>query len=118
MKHHTFAFDFDGLIAQYDGFKGTDHIGEPIKEVVEAIKVLKNQGHKIIVYSTRDSKQLQQYCKKYQIPIDYFNENPEVKSGGNKPVPYAYVDDRTVLYKNQNAKQLVEELNNFKPYWN
>lgn len=115
----NYAFDFDGVIAQYDGYRGKDHAGPPVKEVVEAIRELKKRGHKIIVYgSTRDNGFLKSYCEKYDIPIDYFNENPEVAPGSDrKPVARVYIDDRAVTYKGQSSQQLVDEIENFEPYW-
>ncbi len=116
-KIRTYAFDFDGVVAKYDGFKGHEHQDEPISEVVKAIRFLKEKGHKILIYSTRGSKFLQEYCKKYDIPVDYFNENPNYKTDGHKPVAYVYIDDRAVLYKGQKAEKLVEEIEDFKAYW-
>ncbi len=112
------AFDFDGVIAQYDGFKGTEHAGEPIPSMVEVIRKLKDLGHSIIIYSTRGNDFLRDYCRKYEIPVDYFNENPN-KQGANpgKPIAYVYVDDRSVTYKGQDSESLFQEIINFKAYW-
>ena len=117
-KTRTYAFDFDGVIAEYDGFKGADVVGKPIESVVEAIRELKRQGHKVIIYSTRGKKVLKKYCAEHSIPIDYINHNPE-KEGENpyKPVAYVYVDDRAVCYKGQSAEELVLEILSFKPHW-
>ena len=117
-KVRPYAFDFDGVIAEYDGFKGHDHFGKPIEAVVNAIRILKQQGHKIIIYSTRGEEMLRKYCRDNDIPIDYINRNPE-KEGENpgKPVAYVYVDDRTVLYKGQSTEKLVEEILKFRAYW-
>jgi len=115
----TFAFDFDGVIAKYDGiFKGAEHLGKPHKEVINAIKELKKGGYKILIYSTRSSIILKKYCKKYNIPVDYINKNPEYKTGNpGKPVASVYVDDRALCYTGQKAKQLIKELENFKVYY-
>jgi hypothetical protein len=115
----NYAFDFDGVIAQYSGYKGKDQAGPPVMEVVDAIRQLKARGHKIIVYgSTRDNDFLKAYAEKYDIPIDYFNENPEVESSsGRKPVARVYVDDRALTYRGQSANDLVEQIENFEPYW-
>ncbi len=118
MKAHTYAFDFDGVIARYDGFKGEDHTFPPNEEVVKAIRTLKSQGHKILIYSTRGDELLKEYCREYDIPIDYYNRNPE-KEGRNagKPIAYVYIDDHAVCYKGESAEKLVEEITNFKTYW-
>jgi len=119
MKIRTFAFDFDGVLSEYDGiFKGDENVGEPRSEVVKAIKILKEQGHKILIYSTRSTQVLKNYCKKHKIPVDYFNINPEYGTGNpGKPVASVYVDDRALCYRGQSADELVKELVNFKVYY-
>jgi hydroxymethylpyrimidine pyrophosphatase-like HAD family hydrolase len=117
-KLRTFAFDFDGVIARYDGKFKKELFGKPNKEVVKAIRILKKQGHRILVYSTRGSSFLKKYCKKYKIPIDYFNENPHYnQENKGKPLASVYLDDRAVCYKGQNAKRIVSLLNNFEVYY-
>ncbi len=119
-KTRAYAFDFDGVIAEYRGFKGLEptHVGKPIEAVANAIRILKQHGHKIIIYSTRGEEMLRKYCDDNKIPVDYINRNPE-KEGENpgKPVAYVYVDDRTVCYRGQSTEQLVEEILKFKAYW-
>ncbi len=116
-KPRTYAFDFDGVIAEYDGFKGHDHFGKPIEATVEVIRVLKNKGHKILIYSTRSAESLQAYCSEHNIPVDYYNENPEVQTGSPKPVAYLYIDDRSIRYDGQSADQLLEQIESFEVYW-
>jgi hydroxymethylpyrimidine pyrophosphatase-like HAD family hydrolase len=117
-KKRNVAFDFDGVIAKYDGFKGADVVGEPRKEVVEAIRQLKRDGHTIIIYSTRSNELLKNYCDKHNIPVDYINENPNFDTGNKgKPAAGVYVEDRAVLYKGQDTEDLIQEILNFKAYW-
>ncbi len=117
-KIRPYAFDFDGVIAKYDGFKGVDHYGEPIEAVTNAIRALKAEGHKIIIYSTRGEDFLKKYCQENNIPVDYFNENPDlVGENPHKPVAYVYVDDRSVCYRGQSTEELLKEIKSFKAYW-
>lgn len=117
-KTRSYAFDFDGVIGEYDGFKGPDHFGKPIEAVVGAIRTLKDQGHKIIIYSTRGEEMLKKYCLDNNIPVDYFNRNPELEGENpGKPIAYVYVDDRTVCYRGQSTEELVNEILKFKAYW-
>ena len=117
-KSRVFAFDFDGVIAQYEGFVSATHTGEPIQEVVEAIRKLKESGHKILLHSTRGDDLLKTYCTEHNIPFDYINNNPELEGENpGKPIAYVYIDDRAVRYTGQTADQLVSELENFKAYW-
>jgi hypothetical protein len=117
-KARTYAFDFDGVIAEYDGFKGHEHVGKPTTEVVDAMRILKGQGHKIVIYSTRGEKRLRQYCIDNQVPFDYINKNPDLEGENpGKPTAYVYVDDRAVCYRGQSAEELVQEILAFKVYW-
>lgn len=114
----TIAFDFDGVIAKYNGFVSPDDIQEPIIEVVNAIHLLKEKGFKILIYSTRSDVFLENYCKKFSIPVDYVNHNSE-RQGENpgKPIAYLYIDDRAICYHGQKTEDLISEIENFKVYW-
>lgn len=117
-KSRPYAFDFDGVIAKYEGFKGLDHIGPPNEPVVAVIRELSRRGHQIIIYSTRGELELRKYCTENDIPVDYFNQNPNYKTGNaGKPVAYVYIDDRSVCYRGQSTEDLVKEILEFKAYW-
>ena len=112
------AFDFDGVLATYNGFVAKDDIQEPNAEVLKALILLKEKGCKILVHSTRGDEFLKMYCEKFSIPVDYINRQPH-REGENpgKPIAFVYVDDRAICYKGQNAETLVSEILNFEPYW-
>ncbi len=117
-KSRTIAFDFDGVIAKYEGFKGGDHINEPIPAVVDTIKKLKEMGHKILIHSTRGNDFLKKYCEQFSIPVDFINRNPDLEGENpGKPIAFVYVDDRAVLFKGQSSDELVSEIINFKAHW-
>lgn len=114
----TIAFDFDGVIAKYEGFVDPDHVGEPNKKVVGTIRNLKKLGCIIILHSTRGNALLEDYCKKHDIPFDYVNENPELEGANRgKPIATVYVDDRAINYHGQTAEELLDEIKKFRVYW-
>jgi len=117
-KPRIVAFDFDGVIASYNGFIAKDNVKEPHVEVLKAIETLKKRGYKILIHSTRGDKFLQKYCEEFSIPFDYINRHLD-HEGENpgKPIAFVYVDDRAVCYKGQTSEELVSEIINFKPYW-
>lgn len=47
------GFDLDGTLAKYDGWKGIDHIGEPIKPMVDKIKKLREDGVMVKILTAR-----------------------------------------------------------------
>jgi len=117
-KVRTIAFDFDGVIAKYEGFISKDDVQSPLSEVVKAIKQLKGVGHNILIYSTRGDEYLKNYCEKFSVPYTWINRRPD-KQGDNpgKPIAWVYVDDRAICYKGQKAEELVDEISKFQAYW-
>lgn len=112
------AFDFDGVIAHYAGFVAKDHVREPNESVVAAMRKLQSDGYKILVHSTRGEAFLKSYCEKFNIPHDYINRRPD-REGENpgKPIAYVYIDDNSICYHGQSAGELVQQIEEFKPYW-
>jgi hydroxymethylpyrimidine pyrophosphatase-like HAD family hydrolase len=112
------AFDFDGVIATYNGFVAHDHVKEPNQEVLKAMHLLKDQGYKIMVHSTRGDAFLKRYCEEFSIPVDYINRH-SFRQGENpgKPIAFVYVDDRAICYRGDKAEDLVTQITNFKAYW-
>ena len=49
----TVCFDFDGVLAEYDGWKGHEHIGKPIEENIHLVGVLHNAGFTLVLSTTR-----------------------------------------------------------------
>jgi hydroxymethylpyrimidine pyrophosphatase-like HAD family hydrolase len=117
-KGRVIAFDFDGVVAKYNGFVSPDDVQEPIAETIKAMRLLKEKGYRILIHSTRGNKFLKDYCERFAIPVDFINRNPEMKGENpGKPIAWVYVDDRSVLYTGQSAETLVSEIENFKAYW-
>jgi hypothetical protein len=48
-----YGFDLDGTLARYDGWKGIDHIGEPISAIVALIKRLHAEGKVVKIMTAR-----------------------------------------------------------------
>ena len=52
--------DLDGTIAHYDEWKGETHFGEPVEGVQEALKQISYAGWKIIIFTIRANRKLEQ----------------------------------------------------------
>lgn len=48
-----YGFDLDGTLAKYDGWKGIDHIGEPVKPMVELIRRMHDEGKIVKIMTAR-----------------------------------------------------------------
>jgi adenylylsulfate kinase len=103
------AIDFDGVIAQYDGYKGDDHFLPPKPWAKEAIDVLRAHGIKVIIWTCRNNEaQLKEYLDKFGIGYDAINADvhPEIKSPdqiSRKVLADVYVDDRAVHFIEWNS---------------
>jgi len=94
----TVAVDFDGVIAEYDGWKGAAHLGDPRPDVTAALVELKKDGWKIIVHTTRQERAVRPYLEVAAIPFDEINCNSDYPHCSNKPVASVYWDDRALTY--------------------
>ena len=52
-KKRIIAVDLDGTLAQYDGWKGDDVIGDPIPAMVSRLKEEESEGATIVIFTTR-----------------------------------------------------------------
>ena len=49
----TIGVDLDGTLARYDGYKGPDHIGEPIEIMMSRVKHWITEGKKVVIFTAR-----------------------------------------------------------------
>lgn len=111
MKKTTFAIDFDGTLATYDGWKGALHLGEPHKGAVEFVNKALEMGHEVILHTCRTTivtpegsvdrdhfvsqeemvSVLQKWMKSYGI-----RDGVQIWTEPGKPHCDAYIDDKGV----------------------
>ena len=89
-----YAIDFDGTLCE-DRFP---EIGKELPERIEYLKALQKQGHKLILYTMRSGKYLEDavgWFKERGIPLWGINENPTQSAWTKSPKVYAnmYIDD-------------------------
>jgi len=91
----TIVVDFDGVIAQYSGWRGPDHYGEPVPYVQEALDELHVWGWDIVVWTTRgDADGVRNYMREHGLYCDSVNTHDHNPPGcSSKPIAEVYVDD-------------------------
>lgn len=97
------AVDFDGTLCRHE----FPNIGPPNESVIEAVKEEQSQGSKIILWTVRNGKYLDdalKWCAERDLVFDAVNENiPELqdKLGLFSPKILAneYWDDKAVVCK-------------------
>jgi hypothetical protein len=115
-RQPTVAVDFDGVLAEYDGWKGAENLGQPRADVVAALRALRAEGWKIVVHTTRSAEQISGYLAIHQIPYDDINRNAAYNNEGSKPVATVYWDDRALRYSGDAARDL-DSIRDFRT-WN
>ena len=93
MKNLIICVDFDGTCVTHE----YPNIGKEIG-ATEVLKEIINKGHKIILFTMRSGKELQDavdWFKERDIPLFGINMNPEQFMWTSSPKPYAnlYIDD-------------------------
>jgi hypothetical protein len=114
-KQPTVAIDFDGVIANYDSWGGASQIGTPRADVIEALKMLRAEGWKIIVHSTRSAEEIREFLEMNSVPFDEINRNSSCETGGVKPKATVYWDDRAYRYSGD-ALADIEYIRNFRTW--
>jgi len=102
----TIAVDFDGVIADYDGWEGKKALGLPRADVIAVLEVLRHEGWRIIVFSCRAADEIRPYLINNKVPFDEINANSLSKTGGVKPRATVYWDDRALCYSGDAQKDL------------
>lgn len=112
----TIAVDFDGVIAEYNGWRGPDILGAPRDDVIKALITLKAEGWKIIIHTTRKAVDILDYLKDASIPFDEINKSSASCLVSSKPRATVYWDDRALKYSGD-AKRDLEVIRTFRT-WN
>jgi len=50
------AVDFDGTLVEYNGFKGIEHIGEPIQPMMDRVHKWIAEGKEVCIFTARVSE--------------------------------------------------------------
>lgn len=112
----TIAVDFDGVIAEYDGWKGSGVLGLLRKDVIEALHELHAEGWKIVIHTTRGEQEVGSYLVHHGIPHHEINRNSDYRTLGVKPVADVYWDDRAFFYSGD-ARRDISLIRRFRT-WN
>jgi len=102
MGKKTVAVDVDGVLAQYDGWKGIEHFGDPIPGAREFLETLL-QKYDVLIHTTRCSEEINKpetsvlLARRVRRWLDQHNlPHDGIWVGTGKPIAVAYIDDRAL----------------------
>lgn len=97
---YTIAIDLDGTLAYYSGWKGIDHIGDPLPGSRRLVGFLLAEGYKVVIYTTRTNPEVNGGTAEELAKPIYawltkhgFDQRVTVALHG-KPIAVMYIDDR------------------------
>jgi len=101
MNYQIIAVDFDGTLC----FSKWPELGEPNRPLIEYLKVWRNQGNKLILWTCRAGEALESavsWCQEQQLEFDAVNDNlPEIiemyGNNSRKVTCDYYIDDKAML---------------------
>ena len=109
-KPKHICVDFDGVLAEYTGWKGPEHLGDPMPGSREFLKALKNMGYKVVIHTTRRPGAIQVWLRTH----DFWHLVSDVT---NQKIPaLCYIDDRNICHEGD-FDVTMEQVKNFLPYW-
>jgi hypothetical protein len=111
----SIAFDFDGVLAKYTDGQYPE-IGDPILGMKDLLASLKKQGWKVIVFTCRQSAEVEPWLTQHGFEVDEINQNSDAPAHSNKVPADIYVDDRAITFTGD-AEALAFQIANFKR-WN
>jgi len=110
LKPKHVCVDFDGVLAEYTGWKGPDHLGEPRAGVKHFLQSVNDIGMQVIILSTRDPLKIDRWLEIHGL-LRLVNRVTQVK-----PPAFVYLDDRAVCFQG-NFSEVLIAIQRFKPYW-
>lgn len=92
--------DFDGTISEHHGYKGPNHVGEPIMPMVERIRKWLKEGKDVRIFTARDQKSypaIRKFC------LQNFGKTLKITKTKDRFMEALY-DDRAVGVEHNTGK--------------
>lgn len=115
-RNRIIAIDLDGTLARYDGWKGLDHIGDPLPGAVQMVNALVEEEpnaawqDEVIVFTTRMNTKINpgtidKLGEHISNWLEHwgFSDKVRVYAGPGKPLADMYVDDRAFHHPTNQA---------------
>lgn len=110
MKFFRICVDFDGVLNTYKGNFDENTMYEPKKGAEDFLKELNNLSDELVIHSTRNPDKIKKWLKENNLN-QYITKVTNIKVGAS-----IYIDDRGYKF-NGNYKETLNDVSNFKAYW-
>ena len=108
-EKQNICLNFDGVMTEYKGWKGEDHLDEPQEGLKDFLIELGKRGFRVIVHSTRPVASVWGWLARHELS-DHI-----VAVSATLPPAAAYISDRAICFKGS-YNDILQQLP-FQAYW-
>ncbi|MEM4721777.1 MAG: hypothetical protein QXT73_06950 [Candidatus Methanomethylicaceae archaeon] len=109
-KPKHICVDFDGVLAEYDGWRGPSVLGKPMEGAKDFLVQLVRMGYRVVVHTAREPLLIRNWLKEHGM----FKLVSKVTK--EKIPASAYIDDRAICFRGS-FEDVLEAVKGFRPYW-
>lgn len=109
MGKPTIAIDFDGVLNDYTGWNGEEHLYD-IRTGTKSFLAELSYNYRIVIYTALDPWRVECWLLKWGLS-KYIEEVTQAK-----PIARCYLDDRAITFDG-NFQTAYEAIKKFKPFW-
>lgn len=102
----TISLDFDGVLAEYTGWRGKHHTGKPMTGALEFL-LTHQASHQFVIHTVREPEAISKWLVTHGFPA--------IPVTNVKPKASAYIDDRAIRFEGD--WQSVSENLLLQPWW-
>ncbi len=102
--------DLDGVLNEFDGWRGAEMFHDPRPGAREFLSALNEQGYSVVVFTCRWAPHVRDWLARHGLS-EYVADVTDVK-----PPAHVYVDDRAVCFRGD-FSQTLSQIAAFKPHW-
>lgn len=110
MERKTVAVDFDGVLHQYEGWKGERHYDLPYSWARDFLERLMGRGYEVVIFTTRARAGVRDWLEQHGMA------DLELRIENEKPPAVAYVDDRGVRFDPRDMDKVFDQIEKV-PWW-
>jgi ribonucleotide monophosphatase NagD (HAD superfamily) len=102
--------DLDGVLNDFDGWKGADYFHPPRPGAREFLQALRQQGYRVVVFTVRWKPHVEEWLANHDL-AQFVDEVTD-----KKPPAHVYIDDRAFCFRG-NFEEVLVTIPNFRAHW-
>ncbi len=102
--------DLDGVLNQFDGWRGADYFHPPRAGAREFLEKLNTLGYRVVVFTVRWAPHVDEWLTRYDL------RSLVAEVTDKKPPAHVYVDDRAICFQGD-FQSALDAITRFRAHW-